>query len=59
MEAQAFSPKELRLNPTDLIPPDESDDEDVEVQWLEYCLIAKAVDEQVNMAMAVREVPHD
>jgi hypothetical protein len=31
----------------------------VEVQWLEYCLIAKAVDEQVNMAMAVREVPHD
>jgi hypothetical protein len=118
MESQAFSPKDLRLNPTDLIPPDEFDDEDVDVQWLEYCriastvdrtrtldvvlsgldaddsllfeciddaitnphepgcakanitdlarlgqsilnLLAKAVDEQVSMAMAVREVPHD
>jgi hypothetical protein len=44
MESQAFSPKDLRLNPTDLIPPDKSDDEDVDVQWLEYCRIASTVD---------------
>jgi hypothetical protein len=118
MESQAFSPKDLRLNPTNLIPPDEFDNEDVDVQWLAYCRIAstvdrtrildvvlsglnaddsllfeciddaitnphepgcakanitdlarlgqsilnllvKAVDEQVNMAIAVQEVPHD
>jgi hypothetical protein len=44
MESQAFSPKDLRLNPTDLIAPDESADEDVDVQWLEYCRIASTVD---------------
>jgi hypothetical protein len=118
MESQAFSPADYSLNTTDLIPDDFNDDEDADVQWLEYCriastldrthildvvlsdldaedsplyefiddaiatphepgrpkanitdlarlgqsiltLIAKAVDDQVNMAMAVREVPRD
>jgi hypothetical protein len=118
MESQVFDPKAYSLSPLDLIPPDDLEDEDADVQWLEYCrlastlerahilevvlsdldaedsplyefiddaiatphepqrpkanitdlarlgqsllhLIAKAVDDQVNLRMAVREVPHD
>jgi hypothetical protein len=119
MESQVFSPVAYSLRPEDLMPPDESEDEDaVDVQWLEYCriastldrtrilevvlsaldcedsplydliddaianphepgrpkanvsdlarlgkalltMIAKAVDDQVNLRMAVQEVPHD
>lgn len=118
MDSQVFDPKASSLSPIDLIPPEDGEDADVDVQWLEYCrvakaldrtrilevvlndldaddsplyefiddaianphepgrpkanttdlarlgqsllnLIAKAVDDQVNLRMAVREVPHD
>jgi len=116
MESQVFSPAAYSFSPTDLLPPDDFEDDNV--QWLHYCevaakvnrqhvlecvlsdldcedsplydfiddaianphepgrpkanvsdlarlgkalltMIAKAVDDQVNLRMAVQEVPHD
>jgi hypothetical protein len=118
MESQQFSPADYSLRPDDLLPPDDFEDEDDNMQWQEYCraastidrtrileivlsdldaedsplyefiddaiatphepgrpkesitklarlgqsllnLIAKAVDDQVNLRMAVQEVPRD
>jgi len=118
MGSQAFLPADYSVRPDNLLPPDDFEDEDDNIQWREYCrmastidrarilevvlsdldaddsplyefiddaianphepgrpkesitklaqlgqsllsLIAKAVDDQVNLRMAVQEVPHD
>lgn len=46
METQAFLPASYSLSPTDLIPPDDSEDDTVDVHWQEYCRIASTVDRQ-------------
>jgi hypothetical protein len=45
MIEQAFSPADYSLRATDLIPPDDfNDDEDTNMQWQEYCRIASTLD---------------
>jgi hypothetical protein len=44
MESQQFLPAMYSLSPTDLIPPDDVDEDDADVQWLEYCRIASTLD---------------
>jgi hypothetical protein len=44
MESQVFDPKAYSLSPLDLIPPDDLEDEDADVRWLEYCRCAATVD---------------
>jgi hypothetical protein len=46
MESQAFSAAAYSLNPVDLITPDDIDDDDADVQWLEYCRVASTLDRQ-------------
>jgi hypothetical protein len=46
MESQAFNPIVYALSPLDLIPDDAFEDEDVDVQWLEYCRCAAQVNRQ-------------
>jgi hypothetical protein len=43
-ESQVFSPAAYSVTPVDLIPDD--DDEDPDVQWLEYCRVAATIDRQ-------------
>jgi hypothetical protein len=44
MESQAFDLKAYALSPLALIPPDDCEDEEVDVQWLEYCRVASTLD---------------
>jgi hypothetical protein len=46
MESQVFDPKASSFSPVDLIPPDDCENEEVDVQWLEYCRVATTVDRQ-------------
>jgi hypothetical protein len=45
MESQVFNAKAYSLSPLDLIPNDFEDDEH-DVAWIEYCRIAATVDRQ-------------
>jgi hypothetical protein len=44
MESQALPPAMYSLSPTDLIPPDDVDEDNADVQWLEYCRVASTLD---------------
>jgi hypothetical protein len=44
MESQAFSPADYALRPDDLLPPDDFEDEDDNIQWREYCRMASTLD---------------
>jgi hypothetical protein len=44
MESQVFSPAMYAVSPVDLMP--DALDEDLDVEWLEYCRIAATIDRQ-------------
>jgi hypothetical protein len=44
MESQAFSPADYALRPDDLLPPNDFEDEDDNIQWREYCRMASTLD---------------
>jgi hypothetical protein len=44
MESQQFSAADYSLRPQDLLPPDDFEDEDDNMQWQEYCRIASSID---------------
>jgi hypothetical protein len=46
MESQVFAPAMYSLRTTDLLPPDDFDDEDPDAQWMEYCRCAAQMDRQ-------------
>jgi hypothetical protein len=46
MESQVFEPRTYSLSQTDLIPPDDFDDDEGDVQWLHYCEVAAQVNRQ-------------
>jgi hypothetical protein len=56
MSEQAFSFKDYSLTPVDLIPPDDSDDEDPNYRWLEYCRLASSIDRNDILAVVLEEL---
>jgi hypothetical protein len=43
MESQVFAPAAYSLRTTDLLPDDFSDDEDADVQWMQFCEVASTL----------------
>ena len=57
MPEQAYSFKDFSLSPTDLLPPDDIEDEDAaDVRWLEYCRQASMVPRDEVLAVVLDEL---
>jgi hypothetical protein len=59
MDSQVFDPKASSLSPIDLIPPEDGEDADVDVQWLEYCRVAKALDRTRILEVVLSDLDAD
>jgi hypothetical protein len=59
MESQAFLPANYSLQPIDLIPDDFTDDEDADVQWLEYCRCAATLDRTRILEVVLSDLDAD
>jgi hypothetical protein len=58
MESQAFSFKDYSINPVDLIPDDDYNDQQDD-RWLEYCRIAATVDRQHVLECVLSDLDTD
>jgi hypothetical protein len=56
MESQVFSPAQYSLSPVDLIPPDDDNDEEVDVRWLHYCEVAATLDREAIIDVVLDEL---
>jgi hypothetical protein len=57
MESQVFSPDTYSLRPTDLLPDDDFEDDDL--QWLEYCRCASQVNRQHILECVLSDLDAD
>jgi hypothetical protein len=56
MESQSFSAKDFSLRPSDLIYPENMEDEDTDVQWREYCRLAGTIDRTRILDMVLSDL---
>ena len=59
MSTENFGFTDYSLSPVDLIPPDDFEDEDVDVQWLEYCRCAATVDRSRILEVVLSDLDAD
>jgi hypothetical protein len=59
VSTENFGFTDYSLSPVDLIPPDDFEDEDVDVQWLEYCRCAATVDRSRILEVVLSDLDAD
>lgn len=57
-DAQVFLPRDYSLNPVDLVPDDDIED-DADVRWLHYCEVAATVDRQHILECVLSDLDAD